>query len=242
MSSLLSWRKLLPAVVLLAAPVLLPANNSLPPQAFVNLARSRAALQDSFADLRGRVTHLKKNQGGAKNYPIRFVISFNRETVDARLTLNGSEQHTFSRDVFLRRPAQTVSPADSLLSGLGFRIGDLAMEFLDYPVKSELGSETVKTVNCRVLELLSPDGAPVKVWIASEYLFPLKAEFYAPGSKVTGQPERTLEITGFKKIDRYYVATDIALFSPAFRTRIAFDDCKVMPSTDPRARSEFKRQ
>ncbi len=216
-------------------------NMSLPPEAFLNLSRQRAALQNSFADMRGKITHLRRNQGGARYYPLRFLIRFGKEKVQAKLILNGVEQHYFERDIWLKRKSVTKSePADNtLLEQLGFRIGDLAMEFLDYPVKRELAPETLKTVHCRVLLLTAPDGKIVKVWISSEYMFPLKAEFFANADALTEAPLRSLEITGFKKIDNYYVASDIALFCADFRSRVTFDQCLVQNADTAQLSDEF---
>ena len=208
---------------------------------FMQIVRMQAAAQESFGDLRGRISHMRRNQGGAQHYPVRFTILFQREKVEAKLTLQGGENHYFIRDMLQKKRVIKSNPPDNpLLGKLGFKIEDLAMDFLEYPVKRELAAETVKTVDCRVLELQSADGGTVRVWIARKYFFPLKAEFYLPGARQNAKPERTLEITGFKQFGKYYAATDIALFSENYRTRIAFTDCIVVKSDDPRAAAEFK--
>jgi len=208
---------------------------------FLQMTRERAAMQNSFADLRGNVTHLRRNQGGANTYPIRFVIRFTGSRVQARLTLFNRESHTFERNLRTRQSKTSCDAAGKpLLEELGFRIGDLTMDFLDYPVHSELEGETLKTLSCRVLMLMSPEKKPVKVWISGEYMFALKAEFYDSLKNINNKPERTLEITGFKKVKDYYVATDIALFSADFRSRIAFDDCRADSADSRMAKQEFK--
>lgn len=218
-------------------------NEELPGEAFMNLARQRAVRQNSFGDLRGRVMHLQRNRGGAVYYPVRFLIRFSPQVINARLTINGVETHEFRQN--LPGGKKVISnnlpeQQEALLNKLGFRIEDLMLSFLDYPVKAEQAVETIKTVRCRVLDLQSPEGERVRVWIASEYLFPLKARFYAADDKKYAVPLRTLEVAGFDKINNYYVATDIALFSKDFRTRIEFSDCQVVRSDDPRAVREFK--
>ncbi len=216
----------------------------LPPEAFLQLARHRAALQNSFAVLSGTVSHLRRNVGGAETYPIEFMIRFGADRTQARLTLDRREIYDFERESWTLPGAERTqpaasAPADSLLGKLGFQVADLALGFLDYPVRAEEKNETVKTVPCRVLLLNAPDGGTVRVWIASEYLFPLRAAFFAPGDAAAKTPERTLEITGFKKIDNYYVATDVALLSRSYRTRIAFQQCEVGRADDPRAAAAF---
>ena len=130
------------------------------------------------------------------------------------------------------------------MSKLGFRIGDLTMDFLSYPVVAEEAAESYKTLNCRKLVLRSPENKLVRVWIASEYLFPMRAEFFgeAAAGKLNCKPERILEITGFEKVSNYYVATDIALYSNAFRSRIAFKNCTADKSDSPQAKKAFSEK
>ena len=212
-------------------------------ETFLNLVRSRSAAQNSFADLEGTLTHLKRNQGGARRYPVRFLIRFGREKVQAKLFLNKNEEHYFEQKHNDRQSIRTSADVKDggLLEKMGFRIGDLTMEFLNYPVVGEEKPDTYKTLKCRILVLRSPENKLVKVWIASEYLFPMRAEFF--GKSVEGQlnckPERILEITGFEKVGDYYVASDIALLSHDFRSRIAFKNCTAVNADDPRAVKAF---
>ena len=214
-----------------------------PAETLLQMTRDRAALQQSYADMEGKVTHLKKNQGGAVNYPIRFVIRFGKEKVQARLLLDKSEVHDFERVLATGKSrTATNKKSDNLLHSLGFRIEELAMNFLEYPVHMELPEDSYKTLKCRVILLRSPDDKPVKVWIASEYLFPMRAEFYDSIRNINGKPERTMEITSFKKVGEYYVATDIALLTAAFRSRIAFSKCSAMSADAPEALEQFPQK
>ena len=235
-------KNIIGGLLLLTGSMLAAAPAEISAETFLKMTRDRASLQNSFADLRGDVTHLRRNMGGAKRYPIRFVILFDRSEVKAKLFINENEKHTFYRN--MRRRGSAVSNVNvrepSLLSQLGFQIGDLTMDFLDNEVYKEFPSDTLKTLACRVLVMLSSDNKPVKVWIASEFFFPLKAEFYESIKDIHGKPVRTLEITGFEKVNNYYVATDIALLSKDFRSRIAFKDCQAFSADDPRALAEFK--
>ena len=209
---------------------------------FLQITRSRAAVQNSFADLRGKVSHLRRNQGGALEYPVRFAVRFGKDKIQGKLSLNNGEIHSFERS---NQPGgkltvRSNAAGESMLSRLGFRVEDLAMDFLNYQFHSEQPTARHKTLACRVLVMLSSDNKPVKVWIASEFFFPLKAEFYESIKDIQGKPVRTLEITGFEKVNNYYVATDIALLSKDFRSRIAFKDCQAFSADDPRALAEFK--
>ena len=215
---------------------------AIPAERFLELTRERAALQNSYADLRGKISHIKRNQGRPAEYPICFVVRFGKDKVQGKLTVGDNENHFFTRD---NTPDGQVAAKSNrfgktLLSELGFRIGDLAMEFLNYKFHSELNSERHKSIACRVLLMRSPEGKPVKVWIATEYFFPLKAEFYNSIRDINGKPERSLEITGFEKVNNYYVATDIALLAKEFRSRIKFVNIQACSADDPRAKAEFQ--
>jgi len=220
-----------------------PENESLPPERFMQVARYRMTVQDSFADLRGKVTHMRRNRGRATYCPVRFAVRFGKDQLNARIVLNNQEIHELHRNYLSRAEdvKSNVELKESRLFSYGFKLEDLTMNFLSYPVKSELPRETVKTVKCRVLHLLSPAGEPVKVWISVEYFFPVKVEFYAPGSNLKSKPVRSMEITAFDKVNDYYVATEVALFSPDFRTRIAFDNCQVFKADSTQAEIEFKK-
>lgn len=219
------------------------ADAMIAPELFLALTRSRAEQQNSFADLAGKVTHLRRNQGGAVRHDIRFVIRFDRAKVQALLILNNDEKHFFERIFRKKNSSRTVcnKKADILLEQMGFFIGDLTMDFLDCPVERELAGERYKTLACRVLLLRNKDGGRVKVWIARDYLFPLRAEFYNAGASENDKADRTLEITAFKKIGDYYTATDIALLAKDFRSRIEFSNCKVMSADDPAAEKDFQQ-
>ena len=234
-------KNIIGGLLLLTGSMLAAAPAEISAETFLKMTRDRASLQNSFADLRGDVTHLRRNMGGAKRYPIRFVILFDRSEVKAKLFINENEKHTFYRN--MRRRGSAVSNVNvrepSLLSQLGFQIGDLTMDFLDNEVYKEFPSDTLKTLACRVLALRGTDGKVVKVWVARDYLFPLRAEFFSSVESLSGKPDRTLEITGFKKVNDYYVATDIALFCSEFRSRIAFADCKATSSNSTEAVTEF---
>ena len=230
------------AVFWCCAAVFAVADQTLPAEDFLRLVRSQSASQNSFADLNGTLTHLKRNQGGAEHYNIHFLIRFGKDKVQAKLLLNNSEQHYFEQKHNDKSGSRiTANVKDGgLLKKLGFRIGDLTMDFLYYPVVSEEKVTSYKTLKCRVLVLRSPENKPVKVWIASEYLFPMRAEFYSSFDKLGERPEKTLEITGFEKVGDYYVASNIALMSNDFRSRIAFKNCTAVRSDAPQAIEAFK--
>ena len=92
---------------------------------------------------------------------------------------------------------------------------------LFYPVLKELDSATVKGAGCRVVLLEAPDKSEqAKVYIASRYCFPLKAEFFKAGEK---EPYRTLEVNSFRQSNDLYYTDEISLYGPGWRTRINFD-------------------
>lgn len=215
----------------------------LPAAEFLRLAAYRSTMQDSFARLAGRVSHLRRNAGGAEYFTIDFRILFYPGKMDGEVLLDGRELYRISRRVgegiAVTSSGVPAPPREPLLTHLGMEVGDLAMGFLDLPLKNEEPRERVKTVDCRVLRLARPDGGTVKVWISREHLFPVKAEFFAPGAAADAKPLRTLEITGFKEINGYYVVTDLAVLGREYRTRIEFDVRKVGKNSAPEAKEVF---
>ena len=221
------------------------AAGELPAAEFLRLAARRSTLNDSYARLWGRISHLRKNAGKAEYYPIYFGVIFSPGWMHGQLILDGREYYDIERSVgsasrFAVKPAEGQPAANSLLDHLGLEISDLSMGFLDDPLRKEEDSERVKTVDCRVLLLDAPGGGTVKVWISREYLFPVRAEFYGPGAYPEKKPDRTLEVTGFKKIDQYYVVTDLAILGREWRTRIAFDRTEVGKNDAPEAAKVFQ--
>jgi len=244
----MNWRVIVWGAALTVLTAALPVAAEVPPgdlpaAEFLRLAAYRSTMQDSFARLTGKVSHLRRNTGGAEYYRIDFRILFYPGRMDGEVLLDGRELYRISRRVgtgiAVTSAGLPAPPREPLLKHLGIEVGDLAMGFLDLPFRSEEPRERVKTVECRVLRLARPDGGSVKVWISREHLFPIRAQFFSPGARESEKPVRTLEITGFREINGYYVVTDLAVLGREYRTRIEFDVRKVGRNTAAEAKEVF---
>ncbi|UKI33919.1 MAG: hypothetical protein L6W00_11215 [Lentisphaeria bacterium] len=153
---------------------------------FMKLARNPYPVS-SYAALEGKVRHLRRG-GRPETVPIYFGIILQPERMTGQIILDGREGYMLGQTRRSGSSETTVVPmksntgdagSENRLGHMGIRPSDLTMSFLYYPVVRELESESVRTVPCRVVLLESPDKKEqVKVYIARDYHFPLKAEFF----------------------------------------------------------------
>lgn len=231
--------------LILALLTLLPAafsadNGTMPLTEFMKFARNPYPVS-SYAALEGEVRHLRRG-GRPESVPIYFGIILQPERMTGQIILDGREGYMLGQTRRGGSSETTVAPMKSnsddagsrnRLGHMGIRPSDLTMSFLYYPVVRELESESVRTVPCRVVLLESPDKKEqVKVYIARDHYFPLKAEFFE-GAAAGGTPFRTLEINSFRKSDGFYYTDRIGLFGPGWRTSIEFDKSAAVGKFDP---------
>ena len=196
------------------------------------LARARQSRgTSSYARLEGTVRHQRRGEARLE-YPIYFGILILPERMAGQLLLNEREGYVLGQTFHTGDGETSVVPqqpggyADPLLGKLGMRASDLTTGFLFYRFLRELPEETVRLVPCRVLELESPDGKEtVRVYLAREYLFPLKTEFFR--KEEPDRAYRTLEVASFKKQNDLYYVDTLDLSGPGWRTRINFDRAEV---------------
>ena len=207
---------------------------------FMKLARNPYPVS-SYAALEGEVRHLRRG-GRPETVPFYFGIILQPERMTGQIILDGREGYMLGQTRRSGSSETTVVPmksntgdagSENRLGHMGIRPSDLTMSFLYYPVVRELESESVRTVPCRVVLLESPDKKEqVKVYIARDYHFPLKAEFFE-GAAAGGTPFRTLEINSFRKSDGFYYTDRVGLFGPGWRTSIEFDKSAAVGKFDP---------
>ena len=190
-----------------------------------------------------QMAHFPFQRGGRpETVPIYFGIILQPERMTGQIILDGREGYMLGQTRRSGSSETTVVPmksntgdagSENRLGHMGIRPSDLTMSFLYYPVVRELESESVRTVPCRVVLLESPDKKEqVKVYIARDYHFPLKAEFFE-GAAAGGTPFRTLEINSFRKSDGFYYTDRVGLFGPGWRTSIEFDKSAAVGKFDP---------
>ncbi len=222
--------KLFLIAALLSAALLSGAAEALPLADFLNRARNPQSFS-SYAMLEGEAQHRRRGED-PESAPIYFGIILQPERMTGQIVVDGKEGYLLGQARTGGAASQSVVPqgdaAGNRLGRMGIRPSDLTMSFLYYPAEKELAPETVRTVPCRVVELLAPEGDErVRVYIARDHYFPLRAEFFRPDAPET--PYRTLEVNNFEKQNELYYVSELGLFGPGWRTRILFDKAEVAP-------------
>ena len=219
------WTLLILFVTLCAV---LPAADDLPLEQFMERVRFPNPTA-TYAALEGQIQHLREGSGGRtlKNDSIYFAVILQPERMTGQIILGGKEGYLIGQTRNSGSSETSVVPMQGsnqenpMLGYMGVRASDLTMSFLFYPVVKELESEIVRMVPCRVVLLEAPDKSEqVRVYIARNHYFPLKAEFLKPGES---EPFRTLEVNSFKQENDLYYTDEIGLYGPGWRTRINFD-------------------
>ena len=185
----------------------------------------------SFAKMEGQLQHRRAGQDiQSYNFYFGVIIQKNRST--GQIIINDNEAYILSQD---RNNASSNVIAQqknsNLLNYTGVRASDLTLSFLFYDFVKGLGSERIGAIiDCQVVLLQALDKSEqVKVWISTEYAFPMKAEFYKKGKDNAFEkvPFRTLEPAGFTSKDKLYYCRRFIIFGPGWKTRIEFDPNKV---------------
>jgi len=197
------------------------AEEPMPFSAFVEAARHPNSAS-TYAMLEGTLQHRRK---GAENLsvPLYFGIIIQPKRSTGQLILDGRESYLLGQT--REEGGSTVvrnGPGSGVLDRAGVRASDLTLGFLFYPVVKELEPATLNGfIPCRVGLFRAPDGSEeVKIYLARDYRFPLKAEFFRKGGS---EPYRTLECGGFTQEEGVWYTRRIRLEGPGWATRIEFD-------------------
>lgn len=189
------------------------------------LARARRAQGIStYAMLDGTVQHRRRGSD-TEEYTIYFGVILQPERVTGELVIGGDEGYLVGQSR-TDGSGSTVPMGKSTarLDRCGIRASDLSMGFLYGKFLRELPRETVSgVVACRVVELECPidgAGAKVRIHIAEEAGFPLRAAFFRAGEET---PFRSLEISSFARKAELYYAKGLRLEGPGWRTLVTFD-------------------
>ena len=210
---------------------------------FVSLVRTPPG-RESWGLLKGTASHRRRGADTVK-VPIRFAVLFTRARTIAQIEFNDSEIYDvaqayappFASSIDLREPGAKQS-----LKDFGLRPEDLTMNFIFWPLKKEMETDTVRGVPCRVMLFDSPSGTEcVKVYIARDYFAPMKVEWFnQPASKMSGKPFRTLEVTSFQKSGDLWVVGALSLFGPGWRTVVDFQETKAGLTKDGVVKELFR--
>ena len=180
----------------------------------------------TYAALEGQIQHRRSGEA-PKSESIYFAVILQPERMTGQIIIGDKEGYLIGQTRNSGDSETSVVPMQGsrqenlMLGYMGVRASDLTMSFLFYPVLKELEPEIVRAVPCRVVLLEAPDKSEqVRVYIARNHYFPLKAEFPKPGES---EPFRTLEVNSFKQENDLYYTDEIGLFGPGWRTRINFN-------------------
>ena len=139
--------------------------------------RKRWAIMD------GKVIHRRRGEDTVKAF-LYLGILFNKDRTLAQVVINKKQGYMVGQAFIKGKDGTSIIPLNEatkekpILGNFGLRPQDLTMTFLYWEFIKELAEESTKMINCRVLELKSPDGKETaKVWISKKYYFPIKVEW-----------------------------------------------------------------
>jgi len=201
-------------------------NSELTSEEFLTLVR-RAPAGESWAKMEGTATH-RRSGAKAINDTIRIGIRFTPKRVIAQLIFAGKETYelgqTFATPPVFTQERSVQDMSKSRLALYGIEPSDLTLGFLYRQFVREEKSDSFKTFPCRVF-LLKGDSEKdyVRVWISTDYCFPLKAHWFTKLPEEKDKPIREMELGGVKKEKEFYLISELLLFGPDWRTRVEFE-------------------
>ena len=206
--------------IFLAAAAFIVSADDLSTEDFMARVRSDRSVE-TYAKLTGVLQHKRLNEK-AISLPlyvgliIQKNISTGQLVLDDEFYLIGQSQAPGTKTVL---PMQKTTEK---LDNSGLQASDLTLSFIYDPIlKEEEKTRLRGVISCRVIRFKSTErDEEIRVFIAENYFFPLKAEFFKPGED---KPYRVLEIVSFEQKNNLYYASTIRLEGPGWRTRIDFD-------------------
>ncbi|MBR4718271.1 MAG: hypothetical protein IKP09_09455, partial [Lentisphaeria bacterium] len=170
-------------------------------EAFLRMAR-RAPAGESWAKMEGTATHRRSGSSAVKD-TIRVGIRFTPKRVIAQLVFAGNEYYemgqTFDTPPVFTQETDVPDKNKTRLSLYGIMPSDLTLGFLYRDLVREEKPESVKMIDCRVFVLKGGENDYVRVWLSTEYFFPLKAHWFRALPDDKTKPYRELELGGVKK-------------------------------------------
>lgn len=187
--------------------------------------------RECWVAMEGKAIHQKRDNSSVEA-KIYLGMRFSPEATIAQFIVNGNESYYIKQIYASGNPAEII-PANktgydkSMLADIGIHPEDFAMTFLFYDLVKELERDSVKGYECRVLLLSSRDNAvSVKVFISSEYFFPLKAEWYNGVDTRLEAPFRIIEVKSFHKENGIWLAGDLLIHGTTWQTKIEFEESR----------------
>lgn len=201
------------------------------------LLKARNPDNRTWCTMDGKVVHRKSGSDTA-SAPLYLGIAFNPDRMLAQVIIDNKEGYTLGQ-AYAGNDSTTVIPLNpagykqSMLSEFGLRAQDLSMSFLYWNFEKELAREDIKGSECRVFILREPKtGEIAKVYLNSQYCFPMKVEWFKEKYVENEEPYRTLEAASFKKEKDFWIVNKLKLYGPGWRTNVEFDNIDVGMTAD----------
>ncbi|GEM_PF-497270 len=202
----------------------------------------RPSAEQSYAKLSGEIKHLRRG-GETETAPIYLGVLLTGNRRLSQVIVNNNEGYRIGQAYTQDTEGTTVTPMnpdgypDSVLADFGVKPEDLSMSFLYWKLMLESQRTTFRTADCRVFLLKNPaNDEAVRAYVTTDYLFPVKVEFFADGKNLS-EPVRTMEVEKFQQTDSgFWVPTQLKLYGPGWRTIVSFEQTeaeKLDPSNPP---------
>ncbi len=208
---------------------MLAQTNRLTSEQFLNITR-RTHPEKTWAVLIGNVTNLRRGHDMI-SASIKVGMRFTNTRILTKIILkgNGKPETYMVGQPYSGQPASILTEdinkeTAPLLGEFGLRPEDLTMTFLYWDFNKEFENDSVKGLDCRVLGLINPETKEyVKVFISTEYYYPLKVEWFKSTPKADEKPYRNVIATAFKTEGKLGSPSKINLYGPGWRSKIDFE-------------------
>lgn len=204
-------------------------NSELSAQEFLHRVCHPQGQKESYATMEGKSRHVRRGNSPQESQ-LYVGIRFFPERTLAQVIVNGLEGYFVGQAYQTGVEGSSLVPMreggypDSELADFGLRPQDLTLAFIYWPFVEERPEETCRTIACRVMHLISPDGAErVLAYLSKDAFFPVKAEFFAGNDPECEQMLRTLEISSVVRTGDFVLPKKLNLFGPGWKTEIRFD-------------------
>ena len=180
----------------------------------------------TYGVLEGTASHVRREKGRktVEEYPCFMAVVITPGKSITQIIVNNNEGYLVGRVANTSTSVRSLGKKAAVMQRIGISPRDLSMSFLDGKLIKELPSETLRMVNCRVLLLKCEKPAEwCRIYVAKDYFFVLKAEFFASEPGKDSVPVRTLEVNSFAQKNDLYYTRSIEISGPGWRTDIAFD-------------------
>ena len=201
--------------------------SQMPVEQFFRTVQDAAKQNGStYGILEGSASHVRREKGKkiVEEYPCFMAVIITPGKSITQIIINNDEGYFVGRVANASTSVRSIGKKSAVMQRIGVSPRDLSMSFLDGQLIKELPSETLRMIKCRVLLLKcsNPDEW-CKIYVAEEYFFVLKAEFFTSEPVPDSKPVRTLEVDSFSQKNKLYYTQSLVISGPGWRTDIAFD-------------------